>query len=104
MASLLEQFWSGGQVVYRGHGVHAWDAAEGSFLSYWFDNIGVVQKSPHRAKLEGSTYGYISSGGPMGHSRFTYTFEGDRLDFTIDTSRDAHEWKPMHEGRYLRQR
>ncbi|MCC7380491.1 MAG: DUF1579 family protein [Deltaproteobacteria bacterium] len=93
----------GGKIVYRGHGVHGWDAGEKCYLVYWFDNAGVAPKAPSRATLEGGVYRYINES-PNGRSRFTYRFQGDHLAFTIETSSDGKSWAAMHEGRYTRQR
>ena len=91
-----------GQVVYRGHGVHGWDAGQGCFFAYWFDNIGMMPAAGNRATLDGNRYTYQEAG-PMGHSRFTYEWMGDVFTFRIDRSRDGSSWSPMHEGRYQRQ-
>jgi hypothetical protein len=94
-----------GKIVYRGHGVHGWDAREQSFLAYWFDSIGVMPREPTRGKLEGNCYSYQSDDGPMGWSRMTYEWQGDVFAFRIDKSRDGGKtWAPMHEGRYQRAR
>ncbi len=92
----------GGQVVYRGHGVHGWDAQQGCFFAYWFDNIGMMPQAGNRAKLEDRRYTYQESS-PMGYSRFTYEWKDDAFTFRIDRSKDGQTWSPMHEGRYLRQ-
>lgn len=91
----------GGKVVYRGHGVHGWEAREGRYLEYWFDNIGVTPRSPNVATLEGNVYRYFSES-PGGTNRFTYVFEGDTLRFSIEVAAADGGWKPMHEGAYTR--
>lgn len=91
-----------GQVVYRGHGIHGWDAQDRTFLAYWFDNIGVLPKQPVRATLDGQRYTYQSDDGPAGHTRMTYEWVSELFSFRIDTSKDGVIWKPMHEGRYTR--
>lgn len=93
----------GGRVVYRGHGVHGWDAGSGGFCVYWFDNIGVMPQSANRARLEGNRYTYEESS-PMGHTRFTYQWEGDLFTFRIERSPDGQSFTPMHDGRYQRVR
>jgi hypothetical protein len=91
-----------GQVVYRGHGVHGWDAREGCFLAYWFDNIGVMQKAGNPATLDGDRYTYMELSDPERQSRFTYEWNEGVFTFTIDRSSDGKNWKPMHHGRYQR--
>lgn len=91
-----------GKLVYRGHGVNGWDAKQGCFLEYWFDNLGFPPGKPNRATLEGDVYRYESDDGERGRSRFTYRFEAGTLAFSIERSRDGVDWKPMHEGRYQR--
>ncbi|HVV86414.1 MAG TPA: DUF1579 family protein [Kofleriaceae bacterium] len=90
-----------GKVAYRGHGVHAWDARDRAFYTYWFDSIGMAPKSAVRATLDGERYTYVDIS-PMGQSRFTYAFTGGELAFSIELSRDGRSWSPMHEGRYRR--
>src|SRR5512138_677305 len=55
-----------GKVMYRGHGIHGWNAEESRFFVYWFDNVGVLPKQPTRATLEGNRYTYQSDDGPSG--------------------------------------
>lgn len=94
-----------GKVVYRGHGIHGWDAQEQTFLAYWFDNIGVMPKTPTRGTLDGNRYTYQSDDGPQGWTRMTYEWSGDVFEFRIDKSKDQGKtWSPMHEGRYTRAR
>lgn len=90
-----------GKVVYRGHGVHGWEASESVYFEYWFDNIGVSPRAPNKATLSGNVYTYLSSG-PSGQSRFTYTFEGDQLRFTIEAQEEGGGWRMSHEGTYTR--
>lgn len=91
-----------GKVVYRGHGVHGWDARERGFLVYWFDNIGVMQKAGNRATLDGDRYTYTELSDPNGQSRFTYEWKEGVFTFEIARSPDGKDWKPMHQGRYKR--
>lgn len=91
----------GGKVLYRGHGVHGWDAAAGCFLAYWFDNIGIMPQSGSQARLAGNRYTYQESN-PMGFTRFTYEWPGSDFTFRIERSRDGQTWSPMHDGRYRR--
>jgi hypothetical protein len=91
----------GGEVVYRGHGIHGWDAEAGGYQAYWFDNIGILPKAPVQASLDGTTYRYTEAS-PTGHSRFTYAWADGVFTFTIERSADGIAWAPMHEGRYHR--
>ena len=94
-----------GKIVYRGHGVHGWDAQAKAYLVYWFDNIGIMPKAPTHATLDGNRYTYTSDDGPLGWTRMTYEWNGDALEFRIDRSKDGGKaWSPMHEGRYTRAR
>jgi hypothetical protein len=93
-----------GKINYRGHGVHGWDAREGAFFTYWFDNIGFQPKAPARGTLEGNRYTYASDE-PGGRTRMTYEWNGDVFTFRIDRSKDGGQtWNPMHDGRYTRAR
>ncbi len=88
-----------GKVVYRGHGIHAWDGGGSTFVNYWFDNVGIAQQKPTRGILEGNRYSYVSDEG----TRMTYAWANDSMSFTIEKSADnGVTWKPMHEGRYTR--
>jgi hypothetical protein len=91
-----------GKIMYRGHGVHAWDPQEKCFFAYWFDNVGSIPKKPVRATLEGAKYTYEEQGHAGGHTRMTYAWTDDRFEFRIETSKDGATWAPMHEGRYTR--
>ena len=92
-----------GKIVYRGHGVHGWDAGESCFFAYWFDNIGMMPKQPVRAQLEGQRYTY-SEQTPRGWTRMTYEWKGDSFELRIERGKNGKTWSPMHEGRYTRAR
>lgn len=88
-----------GKQNYLGHGVHCWDQRAGTFMHYWFDNIGIVAQKPTRGTLEGTKYWYLSDDG----TRMTYEWANDTMTFVIEkSSDDGATWKPMHEGRYTR--
>ncbi|MBL9018616.1 MAG: DUF1579 family protein [Myxococcales bacterium] len=92
-----------GTIVYRGHGVHGWDAQCGAFLVYWFDNLGMMPHEPAKATLDGNRYTYQTDDGPRGWTRMTYDFTADTLAFRIERSKDqGATWSPMHDGRYRR--
>jgi hypothetical protein len=89
-------------VVYRGHGIHTWDPRDKTFLSYWFDNIGVRRSGPSRRRSKETATGYESEG-PQGWQRMTCEWRDGRFEFGIDVSRDGRKtWRPAHEGRYTR--
>ncbi len=88
-----------GKVNYRGHGVHCWDGRGGTFMNYWFDNIGVTAQKPTRGTLDGNKYSYLSDDG----SRMTYEWANESMSFKIEKTTDnGATWKPLHEGRYTR--
>lgn len=93
----------GATIIYRGHGVHVWDARENCFFAFWFDNMGIVQQAGHRATLDGERYQYVTPMGPMGQSRMTYVFGDGTLRFTIERSKDGVSWSLFHEGSYIRE-
>lgn len=90
----------GGQVTYRGHGVHGWDTRDGCLYAYWFDSVGVMPRHGNRATLDGARYSYQDAR-PGGLTRFTYDWSDGDLVFTIDRATDG-AWAPMHVGRYRR--
>ena len=91
-----------GQVSYRGHGVFGYDANEKCYTMNWFDSMGACSPEHSRGKWEGNTLMFQQKG-PMGHSRYTYLFEGEgRYTFRIDQSQDGKQWAPFMEGRYTR--
>ncbi len=85
-----------GKIQYRGHGIHGWDAQDKSFVTYWFDNMGVMPKQATRSRLDGNRLSY-----EMGDTRMTYEWNGDRFEFRIDRAKGGG-WALMHEGRYAR--
>lgn len=94
-----------GKVVYRGHGIHGWDAKEQCFLSYWFDNIGVMPRQPTKGRLDGNRFSYQPDDSSAGLQRMTYEWTDDVFTFRIEASKDGGTtWAPMHEGRYQRAR
>lgn len=92
-----------GRVVYRGHGVHGWDAQDGCFYAYWFDNMGGMPKAASPARLEGDRYTYEQPSGMGGRNRFTYAWSAGVFSFRIERSADGKAWAPMHDGTYRRE-
>jgi uncharacterized protein DUF1579 len=91
-----------GKINYRGHGVYGWDPHQKAYVHYWFDNMGFPPKAPIVGHLEGNKYWYTTEDGGK-KQRMTYEWNGDKLEFRIETSKDG-SWSPMHEGRYTRVR
>jgi len=92
----------GGQAVYRGHGVFGYDQGQKSYTMHWFDSMGGGAPAPVLGKWEGNRLRFEGSH-PMGHSRYTYVFEGgDLYGFTIEGSQDGATWAPFIEGKYTR--
>jgi hypothetical protein len=91
-----------GQVSYRGHGVFGYDAEQKMYTMHWFDSMGGGgYRLPALGKWEGNTL-FFQNETPMGHSRYTYVFEGAGYTFRIDASQDGKQWTPFMEGRYTR--
>ncbi len=92
----------GGQVSYRGHGIFGYDAQEKCYTMHWFDSMGSPCPTPARGRWEGNRLAFEQRN-PMGHSRYTYTMEGEgRYRFLIENSQDGKAWKPFMEGTYTR--
>ena len=92
----------GGKVSYRGHGVFGYDPAEKAYIMYWFDSMGCSAPSPARGKWQGNRL-VFEQRAPMGHSRYTYNFEGEgRYAFLMEHSEDGKKWAPFMEGKYTR--
>ena len=92
----------GGQVSYRGHGVHGYDPSEKCYVMFWFDSMGSCGSLPAKGTWEGNRLVYTNKT-PMGHSRYTYDFQGEgRYRFMIENSQDGKQWAPMMEAQYTR--
>jgi len=92
----------GGQTGYRGHGVFGYDPQAKRYTMHWFDSMGSGTPSPARGTWEGNRLIFEQSN-PMGHSRYTYVFEGEnRYAFTIENSRDGKQWATFMEAKYTR--
>jgi hypothetical protein len=91
-----------GKVTYRGHGVFGWDGKANAYTMYWFDSMGSDPGGAAHGKWEGDTLTFEMKGA-MGHSRYTYRFEGDgRYAFSIAMSQDGTTWKPWIESNWIR--
>lgn len=92
----------GGQVTYRGHGVHSYDRNERCYVMFWFDSIGEVVPAPSKGQWQGNKLIYAHKTS-MGHSRYTYEFKGEgRYSFMIENSQDGQTWTPFMEAHYTR--
>jgi uncharacterized protein DUF1579 len=91
-----------GKVSYRGHGVFGYEPKEKIYTMHWFDSMGSGTPTPARGRWEGNRLSFEQKT-PMGHSRYSYNFDGDkRFTFTIDSSQDGRSWATIMEGRYTR--
>lgn len=90
-----------GAIVYQGHGVHAWSAADRRLVAYWFDSVGTVPAAGNPATFDGERYQYTDVR-PHGTNRYTYAWDGDELRFTIERTTDGVAWSRFHDGRYQR--
>lgn len=90
-----------GQPPYRGHGVHGWDAQQGCFFAYWFDNSPRMPQHGSRATLTDNRYTYQQTSA-NGCLRFIYQWSDGIFTFRIERSADGQAWSPMQEGRYQR--
>lgn len=92
-----------GVVSYRGHGVLGYDPEEKCYLWHWSDSMGGVPAHVTRGHWRGSELSFQHAG-PMGHSRYTYTFHDDgTLGFSIESSQDGRKWSPFITARYAKQ-
>lgn len=91
-----------GQVTYRGHGVFGYDPSERCYTMHWFDSMGSPCATPARGTWVGNRLMFLQRT-PMGHARYTYTFEEEgRYSFMMENSQDGERWAPMMEGKYSR--
>jgi len=91
-----------GQVSYRGHGIFGWDPGEKCYTMHWFDSMGSPCNTPARGRWEGNKLSFDQRS-PMGHSRYTYTFEKDgQYKFSIENSQDGKQWSTFMDGGYTR--
>jgi hypothetical protein len=72
-----------GAIVFKGHGVLTIDPKDGAVLWYWFDTMGMPPAEPARGSWDGDTL-TLSRSAAQGDARYTYTLQGDQLDFKIE--------------------
>ena len=91
-----------GRVSYRGHGIFGWDSRKQRYTMHWFDVMGVDPGPPSMGTWEGNKLCFQHQH-HMGHSRYTYEFEGEGpYTFTLEVSQDGESWSPFLTGRYRR--
>lgn len=90
---------AGGQIVFEGHGVLTYDAAQQQYVMHWWDSMGEAP-NVFRGSFEG---GRLSLIGPSmsGQARVTWDFpSGDTYNFSMEVSPDGTQWAPAMDGRY----
>ncbi|MBI4880040.1 MAG: DUF1579 family protein [Planctomycetes bacterium] len=91
-----------GRVVFRGHGVYGFDAAERCYTMHWFDSLGGDPGGPVKGRWAGNHLVFQRECA-LGQQRYAYTIEGgDAFRFVMSFSPDGANWRPLLEGRYLR--
>lgn len=88
-----------GVAVFRGHGVHGWDADLGGLVAWWFDAAGTA-RSAAAALAEGADGAVLryAWARESGATLFTYALSGESFRFTID----APDGTRVHDGAYTR--
>lgn len=93
-----------GIVVFRAHGVYAWDAATATYCMYWFDSM---QPCPVVLPARGSWYGSVLAFEITGEAtdyRYVYDFRAPGVyDFTIQVRPAGEAWITAMRGAYVRQ-
>jgi hypothetical protein len=89
-------------VSYKGHGVFGYDTGKKCYTMHWFDSMGSPCPEPALGSWDGNRLVFTQQT-PMGHSRYTYTLEGEsRYAFRLENSPDGRQWTPMMEGSYTK--
>jgi hypothetical protein len=90
----------GGKVTYQGHGVMGYDPQSQSYVWHWSDSMGGVPTEVTRGQWTGNKL-VFQHASPMGHQRYTYTFNRDKsIGFSIESSQDGSQWAPFMTGKY----
>ena len=90
----------GETVMFSGHGVFSIDTQSSRTKLYWWDSMGMGPEL-FEGEWSGETL-VLESRNPMGHTRGTWTFEGDRYTHKMEMSRDGTDWTTLMDGRYQR--
>ncbi len=92
-----------GRVVFRGHGVYGFDAAEHCYTMHWFDSLGSDPGAPVKGRWAGDHLVFQREGA-LGQQRYAYTLEGaGAFRFVMSFSADGANWRTLLEGRYARE-
>lgn len=92
-----------GRVVFKGHGVFAWDDERKDYAFYWFDSMGFLPDSASRGRWVDDGFVFLRVT-PRGHVRHTFRFEGeDVFHLTIENSFDEGQtFQAFMSGSYTR--
>lgn len=90
-----------GSVVYAGHGVYGYDAANGCYTMHWFDSMGGSYHEPAKGTWHGNSLVFRNAT-PRGHGRYTHTIGEGTYGFKLEVSKDGEAWSLMMEGSYER--
>jgi len=91
-----------GKVAYRGHGVFGYDASQKKWFMQWNDNVTPTAATPVWGAFEGDVLTFQMQG-PMGHSRYVYSFAKDgTYAFAIESSKDGAKWTTFMDGKFTK--
>jgi hypothetical protein len=95
-----------GEVVFRGHGLYGWDAAQRRYAMYWFDSMTPAPRNqPALGQWQGERLVFQAASEHADH-RYVYEFKNaGYYEFRIETRQrkpDA-EWVTFMRGEYSRQ-
>jgi hypothetical protein len=90
-----------GRVVFRGHGVFWWDAAEATVVLHWFDSMGQAPNE-FRGTFRDDVLSLVSKSA-RGATRATWDYRQDgRCVHRMEMSPDGVQWRLFMEGSYTR--
>lgn len=91
----------GGQVTFRGHGVHSYDTQQQCYVLHWWDSMG-MPANVFRGNFTGDVL-TMTCVDAQGHSRMTYDLsQPGQLRSKLEMSPDGKEWKVFMESSYRR--
>jgi hypothetical protein len=92
-----------GTVRVRGHGVFSWDDPHQCYTMHWVDSMG-LPPSEYKGSLNDNIL-TLTSANPQGQSRATFNLQQEgKYKFLMEVSPDGHQWFPMMEGIYSREK